>query len=444
MLYHWYELSHAALSPARAAADSCRLILKNPLNPLAHTTFGRSAAAACEVFERTTRRYQKPVFDIHDTTVGKLPVRVHEEVVWQKPFCKLLHFRKEMPKGQENQPKTRLLLVAPMSGHYATLLRGTVADMLPHHDVYITDWQDARAVPLAYGRFDLDDYIDYMIEIFELFQGDVHVVGVCQPSVPILAAVSVMEAAGNPFSPHTMTLMGGPIDTRVNQTAVNTLAEEKGIEWFERNVITNVPWPNAGYGRGVYPGFLQLTGFMTMNLDRHVTAHKDLFWHLVEGDGDSAGKHREFYDEYMAVMDLTEEFYLQTVETVFLRHLLPRGKMTHRNELVNPGAIKKVAMLTIEGEKDDISGVGQCKAAHKLCTSIPKSKKVHYEQPGVGHYGVFNGSRFRSEIAPRITKFVQENQPEERASDLKLRAIERVSYEKIAGKGRKQKNKTHH
>jgi poly(3-hydroxybutyrate) depolymerase len=294
-----------------------------------------------------------------------------------------------------------------MSGHYATLLRGTVEALVPDHDVYVTDWSDARMVPLAAGEFDLDDYIDYLISILHMLGGDTHVIGVCQPSVPVMAAVSLMESANDPYSPPTMVLMGGPIDTRSNPTVVNKLAQERGVDWFRHNVITQVPFPNPGMMREVYPGFLQLTGFMTMNLDKHVGAHHDMFGHLVRGDGDSAQKHREFYDEYMAVMDLTAEFYLQTVDTVFVKHALPKGEMTHRGKRIDPSQIKHAALLTIEGENDDISGVGQTEAAHRLCDSIPAERKMHYLQLGVGHYGVFNGSRFRSEIAPRIRDFIR-------------------------------------
>jgi poly(3-hydroxybutyrate) depolymerase len=293
-----------------------------------------------------------------------------------------------------------------MSGHHATLLRGTVEAFLPNHDVYITDWVDARMVPLSEGNFDLDDYIDYLISILHALGGDTHVVAVCQPSVPVLAAVALMEADDDPYAPLSMTLMGGPIDTRSNPTAVNKLAEKRGTDWFRRHVITKVPFPNPGFMRDVYPGFLQLNGFVSMNLDRHIEAHKQLFLNLVRGDGDSAHKHKEFYDEYLAVMDLSAEFYLQTVDTVFVRHALPKGEMTHRGRLVEPSRIKRCGLLTIEGEHDDISGVGQTEAAHRLCTNIPPDRKVHYLQLGVGHYGVFNGSRFRSEIAPRISDFI--------------------------------------
>jgi poly(3-hydroxybutyrate) depolymerase len=317
----------------------------------------------------------------------------------------LLHFER-MFCNTPRRPQPKLLIVAPMSGHYATLLRGTVEAFLTNHDVYVTDWVDARMVPLSEGGFDLDDYIDYVISILHHLGGDTHVVAVCQPSVPVLAATALMEADDDPYAPRSIILMGGPIDTRSNPTAVNILAEQRGVDWFRRNVITKVPFPHPGFMRDVYPGFVQLNGFMTMNLDRHLEAHRNLFRHLVDGDGDSAMKHREFYDEYLAVMDLSAEFYLQTVETVFIRHDLPLGKMTHRGKPVDLTKIRRVALLTVEGEHDDISGVGQTQAAHRMCSNIPDDMKSHYMQLGVGHYGVFNGSRFRSEIAPRISDFV--------------------------------------
>ena len=368
----------------------------------------RHAAAACEVFERTTRRYTKPSFGIDETVIDGQRIDVYEDIVWQRPFCRLLHFRREIGRNRiEDDPK--ILLIAPMSGHYASLLRGTVQALLPNHDVYITDWQDARSIPLSAGSFDLDIYIDYLLKIFAYFEGDVHAFAICQPAVPVLAAVSLLEEDNNPNAPRSVILAGGPVDTRINPTVVNELAEQRGVGWFARNVITTVPWPNLGYGRSVYPGFLQLTGFMTMNLDRHWEAHSDLFMHLVEGDGDSAEKHREFYDEYLAVMDLCADFYLQTIDTVFVRHALPKGDMTHRGRPVRPDQIRRPAMMTIEGEKDDITGIGQCAAAHDLAINIPDAKRDHYVCPGVGHYGVFNGSRFRSQIAPRIARFVRQH-----------------------------------
>jgi poly(3-hydroxybutyrate) depolymerase len=404
MFYQLYEWNHAALQPARLYADAVRMLYTNPLNPLTHTSWGRSVAATAELFERTTRRYSKPQFGLTKTVVDWKSVDVTEKTVWSRPFCNLLRFERAIPAGRRPDPK--LLIVAPMSGHYATLLRGTVEAMLPHADVHITDWVDARMVPLSEGSFDLDDYIDYIVDMLHALGPDTHVMAVCQPSVPVLAAVALMETRGDPFVPSTMTLMGGPIDTRRNPTAVNLLAEEKGIDWFRDNVIMQAPWPVPGFGREVYPGFLQLSGFMSMNLDRHIIAHKDFFMHLVKHDGDNAEKHRDFYDEYMAVMDLTAEFYLQTVDTVFVRHALPKGEMTHRGVAVDPSAIRNVALFTVEGENDDISGLGQTQAAHDLCVNIPADRHAHYMQPAVGHYGVFNGSRFRSEIVPRIVDFI--------------------------------------
>jgi poly(3-hydroxybutyrate) depolymerase len=403
MLYHFYEMNHAALTPLRAMADATRLFYQHPLNPVSHTHAGRSIAAAAEVFERSTRVYGKPDFGIDETVVGGQRVPVQDKVVWEKPFGRLLHFERELPKRHGRDP--RILIVAPMSGHYATLLRGTVAALLPYAEVTITDWTDARRVPVTEGRFDLDDYVDYLIEMLQFLGPDTHVIGVCQPAVPVMIATALMEAREDPCAPTTMTLMGGPIDTRENPTAVNTLAQEKGIDWFRDNVIMPVPFPQPGFMRPVYPGFLQLTGFMSMNLDRHMTAHKEFFWHLVKDDGDSADKHREFYDEYNAVMDLTAEFYLQTVEEVFIKHSLPKGEMMHRGQRVDLTAIRRTALLTVEGENDDISGVGQTRAAQHLCVNIPDDRRVHYMQPKVGHYGVFNGSRFRAEIAPRIVDF---------------------------------------
>lgn len=410
MLYHWYELGHAAVKPARVAANNFKLFFNYPLNPLTHTHVGRQAAAACEVFERTTRRYEKPAFGIAATRVDGRDVAVREEVVWSKPFCNLIHFVRDIPRHRAAHDP-RVLLVAPMSGHFATLLRGTVAALLPDHEVYITDWQDPRDVPLIAGRFDLHDYIDYLRDMLRHLDGDVHAFAVCQPSVPMLAAVALMEQDNDPCVPHTITLAGGPVDTRINPTEVNRLAEEKGTQWFRNNVITTVPWPAIGYGRAVYPGFLQLTGFMTMNLDRHLTAHKDLFLHLVHGDGDSAEKHREFYDEYLAVMDLTSEFYLQTIDAVFVRHALPKSDFVHRGQRIDVSDIRRVAIMTIEGEKDDITGLGQCRAALDLARNIPAEMKRHYECPGVGHYGIFNGSRFRADIAPRIAQFMRSFDP---------------------------------
>ncbi|MGR6432708.1 polyhydroxyalkanoate depolymerase [Rhizobium sp. PAMB 3174] len=405
MFYQLYELNHAMVAPVRAGADLWRMAYRNPLNPLSHTMLGRSLAASLEVFERATRRYGKPEFGLSETEVAGERVSVHEKVIWSKPFCKLIHFERVLPANHGKDP--RILLVAPMSGHYATLLRGTVEALLPHADVYITDWVDARMVPVSEGRFDLDDFIDYLVEIFQFMGPGVNAVGVCQPSVPLLAAVGVMEMDSDPCVPASMTLMGGPIDTRVNPTAVNKLAQSKPLDWFRDNVIMNVPWPQPGFLRPVYPGFLQLSGFMSMNLDRHMIAQKDFFFHMVKNDGDSAEKHRDFYDEYLAVMDLTAEFYLQTVDEVFIKHSLPNGRFKHRGRKVDTKAIHNVALLTVEGQNDDISGVGQTEAAHFICPGIPNEKRMHYVQADVGHYGVFNGSRFRRDIVPMIVDFAR-------------------------------------
>ncbi|WP_068084596.1 polyhydroxyalkanoate depolymerase [Polycladidibacter stylochi] len=414
--YQLYEFNHAMITPMRAACDITRLALKSPLNPVSETQWGRTLAASCEMVERVTRRYSKPEFGLSQTTVSGIKADVKEQIVWKKPFCELINFQKTIGTAANGQSKKltktiadqpKILVVAPMSGHFATLLRGTVKALLPDLDVYITDWQDARHVPVSKGHFDLNDFIDYIVEMLEFLGPNTHILAVCQPSVPVLAAVAHMEENKNRCSPATMTLMGGPIDTREAPTAVNDLAVENGIEWFRRNVIMDVPFPHKGYMRQVYPGFLQLSGFMSMNLDRHMVAHREFFQHLVEGDGESAEAHREFYDEYLAVMDLTAEFYLQTVEHVFIEHSLPKGKLTHHGKLIKPEAITGTALFTVEGEKDDISGIGQTEAAHKLCQNLPKERSAHYLQPGVGHYGIFNGSRYRSEIAPRIIDFIK-------------------------------------
>lgn len=407
MLYHAYELTHAAIAPFRAAARLSAQAMSDPANPLSQTLGFRTAAAACEMFVSATRRYGKPEFGVTETEIDGEPVAVEERIVLRLPFCDLLHFAApDAPRRR--RPKT--LVLAPLSGHFATLLRGTVETLLPEHDVYVTDWVDARNVPVAAGRFDLDDYIDY-VETFCRHlaeQGErVAVIAVCQPGVPALASTALMCAAGAPHRPASLTLMGSPIDTRVSPTEPTEFATSRSLSWFEKNVIVTVPWPNPGFMRRVYPGFLQLSGFMSMNFDRHVDAHVQQFRHLVRGDGESASAHRAFYDEYLAVMDLSAEFYLQTVETVFQKHLMPKGEMTHRGRPVDLLDIRDVALFCIEGEKDDITGRGQTMAALELCANLPPALKQGYEQPKVGHYGVFNGSRWRQHIYPRIRDFVR-------------------------------------
>ena len=407
--YRMHEAAYLALAPWRAMSDMARFWLKSPLNPIAQTEFGRNMAASAELFERLTRRYGKPAFGLEATVIDDHSVPVTEEIVWKAPFCQLLHFARDLPASLPPQPK--LLIVAPMSGHYATLLRGTVETFLPHYDVFITDWADARMVPVEAGRFGLDDYIDYVIDMCHVLADrdarPLHTLGVCQPAVPLISAVARMEAENDPRVPASMVLMGGPIDTRRSPTGVNLLAKERGSAWFRDNCIQTLPLPYPGAGRKVYPGFLQLTGFMSMNFDRHFNAHVDMFKHLVRGDGDPVEKTREFYDEYLAVMDLTAEFYLETVDAVFVEHALPRGVMKHRGQPVQLEAIRRVGLMTVEGENDDISGIGQTLAAHDLCSGLPPELKLHYEQKDVGHYGVFNGSRFRRQVAPRIREFHQ-------------------------------------
>jgi poly(3-hydroxybutyrate) depolymerase len=406
MLYQNYEMAHAAVRPMRAALHTGHMFLTSPANPLAYSPAAPSMLAAFEFAERLTRRYNKPQFGLDSTLIDGVPVAVEERIVFRKPFCQLKHFHRitDDPKRRDD-PK--LLIVAPMSGHWASLLRGTVEAMLPNQDVYITDWRDARSVPVNEGRFDLDDYIDYVIEFLRLIGPNTHVMAVCQPGVPVLMAAALMAAEDHPCQPATMTLMGSPIDSRMSPTVPNNLAMERPLSWFEHNLVTRVPLPNRGFMRPVYPGFLQLSGFMHMNLNRHMDAHKNFFAHLVRGDGDSAQAHREFYDEYLSVMDLTAEFYLMTVSEVFQKQSLAKGQSTHRGRLVRPQAIRKTALLTVEGEFDDISGIGQTQAAHDLCANIPVDKKLDYVQPGVGHYGVFNGRRWKTEIAPRIRDFIR-------------------------------------
>ena len=407
MQYHAYEFAHACLGPMRLGANSLRYQLDLPFNPLSSTPMARTMSAACEVFENVTRRYSKPEFGLSETMIDGTAVGVTEEIVLTKPFCVLRRFKRD-PLRTYKRRDPKVLLVAPISGHHASLLRGTVKAMLPEHDVYITDWADARDVPLVAGRFDLDDFIDYVIAFARHLGPDTHVIAVSQASVPALAATALMAARQDLLAPVSLTLIGGPIDTRRNPTGVNVIAKSHPIDWFENNVINSVPFPNAGFLRKVYPGFFQLTGFMTMHPDRHMNAHIDLFANLIKGDRDSVEAHQRFYEEYLAVMDLAAEFYLQTLETVFHRHALPDGVMMHRGERIDCSAIRRTALMTIEGEKDDICGLGQTAAAHDLCRGIPARRRRHYVQPGVGHFGVFNGSRWRTEIQPRIRNFIRE------------------------------------
>ena len=433
MLYSVYEMSRIAMAPWRAAANATRRTLRAPWNPVGDTVAGRTMAAAADLFESVTRRYGKPDWDLDETLVNGQAVGVAEESVWSRPWCRLLHFKRDADAlaaahGGKAPTDPKVLFVAPMSGHFATLLRGTVEAFLPDHEVYITDWTDARMVALSDGRFDLNDYVDYVRAMIAELGPDVHVVAVCQPGPPTLAAIALMAEDEDPKRPASMTFMGSPIDCRLSPTAPNTLAEEQPFEWFSENLIHTVPAPYPGALRRVYPGFLQLAGFMNMNLDRHVDAHWNYFTHLIEGDGDNADKHRKFYDEYLAVMDLSEEFYLQTITDVFQEHKLPRGEFEHRGRRVDPSKITKVALLTVEGEKDDISGIGQTQAAHTLCSGLPEALRMDWVQPEVGHYGVFNGRRFREEIAPKMKAFMRDKG----AEALKLRKPAKASRKTAA------------
>lgn len=409
MLYDAYEMQKSMLAGASAMADFGAGWLNNPANPFAYMGGGSVMASALEVFAHAAAPRGKPAFGLHHTTIDGKTVDIEEQIVLRKPFGQLKRFKR---KGVTGGPK--LLIVAPMSGHYATLLRGTVERMLPVADVYITDWRDAKQVPLSDGKFDLDDYIDYVAEYLTVIgqSGDgerAHMLAVCQPSVPCYAAVCLMSADKHPYRPKTLTMMGGPIDTREAPTAVNTLATERPFAWFEQNVIATIPANYPGAGRKVYPGFLQLAGFMSMNLGDHMMSHYEMFKHLVQGDEDSADLSKGFYEEYRSVCDMTAEFYLQTIDVVFQDHSLPKGTMTHRGRRVDPAAITDVGILAIEGERDDISGLGQTKAALTIATSLPAAKKKYYMAEGAGHYGIFNGSRWRDKIAPIVEKWMADN-----------------------------------
>ena len=409
MLYALYEAGFYAAQPWRMAALAARNFWSSPLNPARESELGRSAFAAADLISNMTRRYGKPAWRIDSVEVEGRPVPVQPVEVWSSPWVKLLHFRRE-PEALRAAGRTAaepaVLIVAPLSGHHATLLRGTVEAFLQDHEVYVTDWVNARDVPLIEGRFDFHGYIDHVRDMLRAIGGRPHVVAVCQPGPPVLAAASLMSEDGDESRPASMTFMGSPIDARLSPTVTNRLAEEQPFAWFESNMIYSVPPPYLGVGRRVYPGFVQLAAFMSMNLERHQEAHLQYLQNLMRGDGDSADKHLEFYDEYLAVLDLSEEFYLQTVDVVFQRYLLPKGELMHEGRLVRPGLIKDIGVMTVEGENDDISGVGQTQAAHGLCAGLPEAFKELYVQPGVGHYGVFNGKRFREEIYPKVRAFI--------------------------------------
>ena len=392
--YEQYDAAYLALTPARWSAATAQAVFGNPFNPFAYTLPGRIINAYADVFSEVARKRAKPHWN--------LPATV--EVVDERPFGRLIRF----VTGDERE-RPRVLLVAPMSGHYATLLRGTVEAMLAEHDVYVTDWADARDVPPDAGRFDYHDYVGYLCDYLRRLGPDAHVIAVCQPAPAVMSAVALLAADNDPAQPRTMTLMGGPVDVRVAPTAPTKLASEHAIAWFERELTMRVPGWYRGAGRAVYPGFLQLGAFMSMHPQRHADAHWKIFDDLVRGDGESAAKRRAFYDEYLSVMDITAEFYLQTVDEVFQRASLAAGTMTWRGRPVEPAAIHRTALLTVEGELDDISAPGQTIAAHALCPNIPADRRAQMLQLGVGHYGIFSGAKWRSEIAPRIAGFIAQH-----------------------------------
>jgi poly(3-hydroxybutyrate) depolymerase len=412
MLYQLYEAQRALLSPFAEFASASSKLYNHPLSPFTHTPMAHRVSAGLDLMHRLSKEYEKPEFNITSVEVGGIDVAVQEQVAIEKPFCRLLRFKRftdNLPMLTEMKDQPTVLIVAPLSGHHATLLRDTVRSLLQDHKVYITDWTDARMVPTEAGPFHLNDYVAYVQEFIRHVGPEVNVISVCQPTVPVLAAISLMASAGEP-TPRTMTMMGGPIDARRSPTAVNNLAMNKSHEWFEHNVIYRVPVNYPGAGRRVYPGFLQHTGFVAMNPDRHLSSHYDYFLDLVRGDDESADAHRQFYDEYNAVLDMPAEYYLDTIKVVFQDFALVNGTWDVDGHFVRPQDITTSAMLTIEGELDDISGAGQTKAAHELCTGIPKDRQFHYDVKGAGHYGIFSGRRWRENVYPVVREFIANHQ----------------------------------
>jgi poly(3-hydroxybutyrate) depolymerase len=410
MLYQFHELNRSLLAPLIQWAETTATLYSSPASLLSQLPFAQKVAAGYELLYRLGKEYEKPEFDLKETLINGQPVGIVEEIPITKPFCQLLHFKKDLPAKQIAALKQpAVLLVAPLSGHHATLLRDTVRSLLPGHDVYITDWTDARMVPLEAGPFHLHDYVYYVQDFIRALGPDLHVISVCQPTVPVMAAISLMATAKDSKLPKSMTMMGGPIDGRLSPTEVNNLATDKPFSWFENTVIYSVPSNYPGAGRKVYPGFLQHTGFVAMNPRRHAQSHWDFYMHLREGDNESAEMHRKFYDEYNAVLDLPADYYLETIKVVFQDFSLPLGTWEIEGKPVRPQDIKTVALFTVEGELDDISGLGQTEAAQKLCSGIPKAKKQHFIAEKCGHYGIFSGRRWRDVIAPKIISFIKEN-----------------------------------
>jgi len=408
MLYQIYESQRALMAPFSEFASASAKLYSHPLSPFTHTPLAQRVSASFDLLHRLAKEYEKPPFNITAATVNGVDVAVQEQVALERPFCRLLRFKRftdDTRALDTMKAQPTVLVVAPLSGHHATLLRDTVKSLLHDHKVYITDWTDARMVPTAAGPFHLDDYVGYVQEFIRHIGEGVHVISVCQPTVPVLAAVSLLASRGE-FVPRTLTMMGGPIDARRSPTAVNNLAMNKSYGWFESNVIFRVPSNFPGSGRPVYPGFLQHTGFVAMNPDRHLSSHYDYFQDLIKGDDDSVESHRQFYDEYNAVLDMPAEYYLDTIRTVFQDFALVNGTWVVKGEPVRPQDITGAALLTIEGELDDISGAGQTKAAHELCAGIPKSQQFHYDVVGAGHYGIFSGRRWREMVYPEVRNFI--------------------------------------
>lgn len=410
MLYQFHELNRNFINPLIQWAEASAKLFTNPVSPLAHAPFAQRIAAGYELMHRLGKAYEKPPFGIDTVEVNGKEVRILERVAIEKPFCNLIHFKKDLSDAEIAKLKhPKVLIVAPLSGHHATLLRGTVRSMLENHDVYVTDWIDARMVPYSEGPFHLHDYVYYVQEYMRKLGPDLHVMAVCQPTVPVLAAVSLMATENDPMLPKSMILMGGPIDPGKSPTQVNDLATEKPFSWFENTVIYSVPPTYPGHGRKVYPGFLQHAGFVAMNPGRHAQSHWDFYMHLREGDIASAEEHRKFYDEYNAVLDMPAEFYLETIKLIFQDHVLPKGTWEVGGKLVRPQDIKNVALFTIEGELDDITGPGQTQAAHDLCSGIPKDMQEDYVAQKCGHYGIFTGRRWREIICPKVGEFIKKH-----------------------------------
>ena len=424
MLYQVYETQRALLSPFSEFASATSKLYSHPLSPLAHTPLSNRMSAGLDLMHRLSKEYEKPPFAITTVKVQGIDVAVQEQVAVEMPFCRLLRFKRftddlDLLTTMKDQPV--VLVVAPLSGHHSTLLRETVRQLLVDHKVYITDWTDARMVPADQGPFHLDDYVTYVQEFIRHIGPEVNVMSVCQPTVPVLGAISLLATNGE-FTPRTMTMMGGPIDARKSPTAVNNLAMNKSYEWFENNVIYRVPTNYPGAGRRVYPGFLQHSGFIAMNPDRHLTSHYDYFLDLMRGEDESAEFHRSFYDEYNAVLDMPAEYYLDTIHTVFQDYSLVNGTWEVNGQLVRPQDIKTTALLTIEGELDDISGAGQTRAAHELCSGIPASRQFHYDVAGAGHYGIFSGRRWREHCYPQVRDFIARHQEAQPAAKRPARA----------------------